>query len=74
MKVVRDGNLTTFNCPEEVYLAERLIKMNPWAGGVRYTVVVAKPTLCAYVLHVPILVRIRWQSVATMVGTTGMYL
>ena len=27
MKVVRDGNLTTFNCPEEVYLAERLIKM-----------------------------------------------
>ena len=37
MKVVRDGNLTTFNCPEEVYLAERLIKMNPWAGGVRYT-------------------------------------
>ncbi len=37
MKVVRDGNLTTFNCPEEVYLAEKLIQMNPWAGGVRYT-------------------------------------
>lgn len=37
MKVVRDGNLTTFNCPEEVYLAEKLIEMNPWAGGVRYT-------------------------------------
>lgn len=37
MKVVRDGNLTSLNCPEEVYLAERLIRMNPWAGGVRYT-------------------------------------
>lgn len=37
MKVIRDGNLTTFNCPEEVYLAEKLIEMNPWAGGVRYT-------------------------------------
>lgn len=37
MKVVKDGNLTTLNCPEEVELAEELIKMNPWAGGVRYT-------------------------------------
>lgn len=37
MKVVKDGNLTTLNCPEEVYLAEELLKMNPWAGGVRYT-------------------------------------
>lgn len=37
MQVVKNGNLCTLNCPEEVYLAERLIKMNPWAGGVRYT-------------------------------------
>lgn len=37
MKVVKDGNLTTLNCPEEVYLAEKLIQNNPWAGGVRYT-------------------------------------
>ncbi len=37
MKVVRDGNLTTFNCPEEVYLAEKILQNNPWAGGVRYT-------------------------------------
>lgn len=36
-KVVKEGNLTTLNCPEEVYLAERLLEMNPWAGGVRYT-------------------------------------
>ena len=37
IKVVQDGNLTTLNCPEEVYLAEKLLQMNPWAGGVRYT-------------------------------------
>lgn len=37
MRVVRDGNMTTFNCPEEVYLAEKLLQLNPWAGGVRYT-------------------------------------
>lgn len=36
-KVIRDGNMSTFNCPEEVYLAEKLLEMNPWAGGVRYT-------------------------------------
>ena len=29
MKVVKDGNMSTFNCPEEVYLAEKLIEMNP---------------------------------------------
>ncbi len=37
IKVIKEGNLTTLNCPEEVYLAEELLKMNPWAGGVRYT-------------------------------------
>lgn len=37
MKVVCNGNLTTLNCPEEVYLAEKLIELDPWVGGVRYT-------------------------------------
>lgn len=37
IKVIRDGNMTTLNCPEEVYLAEKLLQMNSWAGGVRYT-------------------------------------
>ena len=30
------GNLTTLNAPEEVYLAEELIKLHPWAEMVRY--------------------------------------
>jgi len=30
------GNMSTLNCPEEVYLAERLIEMHPWATMVRF--------------------------------------
>jgi glutamate-1-semialdehyde 2,1-aminomutase len=30
------GNMSTFNCPEEVYLAERLIEMHPWADMARF--------------------------------------
>jgi glutamate-1-semialdehyde 2,1-aminomutase len=36
MKTVNDGNMSTFNCPEEVYLAEKLIDMHPWADMVRF--------------------------------------
>jgi glutamate-1-semialdehyde 2,1-aminomutase len=36
MKTVRDGNMSTLNCPEEVYLAEKLVEMHPWADMVRF--------------------------------------
>jgi glutamate-1-semialdehyde 2,1-aminomutase len=29
------GNMSTLNCPEEVYLAERLVELHPWAHMVR---------------------------------------
>jgi glutamate-1-semialdehyde 2,1-aminomutase len=29
------GNMSTLNCPEEVYLAERLVELHPWAQMVR---------------------------------------
>ena len=32
---VKNGNLSTFNCPEEVYLAEKLVELHPWADMVR---------------------------------------
>jgi len=35
-KAVDAGSMATFNCPEEVELAELLLKLNPWAGMVRY--------------------------------------
>jgi glutamate-1-semialdehyde 2,1-aminomutase len=36
METVKKGNMSTLNCPEEVYLAEKLIEMNPWADMVRF--------------------------------------
>jgi glutamate-1-semialdehyde 2,1-aminomutase len=34
-QTVSSGNMSTFNCPEEVYLAEKLIELHPWAEMVR---------------------------------------
>jgi glutamate-1-semialdehyde 2,1-aminomutase len=34
-QTIAAGNMSTFNCPEEVYLAERLVELHPWAGMVR---------------------------------------
>ena len=34
--VIQHGNLSTLNCPEEVYLAERLIDLHPWAEMVKF--------------------------------------
>jgi glutamate-1-semialdehyde 2,1-aminomutase len=35
-ETVSAGNMSTFNCPEEVYLAEKMISMHPWAEKVRF--------------------------------------
>lgn len=34
-KVVEAGNMSTLNCPEEVYLAETLVELHPWADMAR---------------------------------------
>lgn len=35
-KTIELGNMSTLNCPEEVYLAEKLIEIHPWADMVRF--------------------------------------
>ena len=35
-EVIKKGNMSTLNCPEEVYLAEKLIEINPWSDMVRF--------------------------------------
>lgn len=35
LNIVKDGNMSTLNCPEEVYLAEKLIELHPWADMAR---------------------------------------
>ena len=34
-KTIEAGNMSTLNCPEEVYLAERLVEIHPWAEMAR---------------------------------------
>ena len=36
METVKKGNMSTLSCPEEVFLAEKLIEINPWADMVRF--------------------------------------
>lgn len=36
LETVAAGNMSTLNCPEEVYLAEKLIEIHPWADMVRF--------------------------------------
>jgi glutamate-1-semialdehyde 2,1-aminomutase len=35
-QAVTDGNMSTLNAPEEVYLAEKLIALHPWADMARF--------------------------------------
>ena len=35
-KVLNLGNMSTLNCPEEVFLAEKLLEINKWADMVRF--------------------------------------
>ena len=36
LKSVANGNMSTLNCPEEVFLAEKLIEIHPWADMARF--------------------------------------
>jgi glutamate-1-semialdehyde 2,1-aminomutase len=36
LDVIAAGNMSTLNCPEEVYLAEKLVEIHPWADMVRF--------------------------------------
>jgi glutamate-1-semialdehyde 2,1-aminomutase len=35
-QTVAAGNMSTFNCPEEVYLAEKLVELHPWSAMARF--------------------------------------
>ena len=36
LKTIGSGNMSTLNCPEEVYLAEKLVEMHPWSDMVKF--------------------------------------
>ena len=33
---IKNGNMSTLNCPEEVLLAERLVELHSWSEMVRF--------------------------------------
>ena len=35
-KTINNGIMSTLNCPEEVYLSEKLLKMHRWANKIKY--------------------------------------
>lgn len=35
-RIIDDGNMSTLNCPEEVFLAEKLIELHPWSDMARF--------------------------------------
>jgi len=35
-KVIQEGNMTSLNCKEEVFLAEKLIEMHPWSSKAKF--------------------------------------
>jgi glutamate-1-semialdehyde 2,1-aminomutase len=37
LKNIDKGNMTTLNCPEEVFLAKQMIKQHPWASMAKFT-------------------------------------
>ena len=44
---IKKGNMSSLNCPQEVELAEKLIKLNPWAQKVRFTRSGGEANACA---------------------------
>lgn len=36
VQALKLGNMSSLQCPEEVYLAERLVDLHPWSGMVRF--------------------------------------
>jgi glutamate-1-semialdehyde 2,1-aminomutase len=35
--MIQKGNMTSLNCPEEVYLSEQILKQHPWASMSKFT-------------------------------------
>ena len=71
LKSVASGNMSTLNCPEEVFLAEKLIEIHPWADMARFARSGGEANAIAIGLHVQPLARIKLRFVVTMGGTTG---
>ena len=74
LETVKNGNMSTLNCPEEVLLAEKLVEINPWADMVRFARTGGEANSIAIKLLEQLQEKIRLQFVDIMVGMIGIYL
>ena len=70
---VAAGNMSTLNCPEEVWLAERLVSLHPWAHMARFARSGGEANAIAIRIARAATGRDRLLFVV-MVGTTGIWL
>ena len=73
-KVVSKGNLSSFNSPEEVQLAEKLIDLHPWASMVRFTRSGGEANSVAIRIARASTKELKLHFAVIMAGTTGTYL
>ena len=72
-KTISKGNLSTFNSLEEVILAERLIKIHPWAKKLDLQDLVERQMQLQSELQELIQKKIILLFVVIMVGMIGIY-
>ena len=74
LKAVKDGNMSTLNCPEEVFLAERLIALHPWSDMVRFARTGGEANAIAVRIARAAVGKEKIALVGTMDGMIGIYL
>ena len=74
LKNIKKGNLTTLNCPEEVYLAKKVIDHHPWASMAKFTRGGGEANALAIRIARSCTKKKMLLSVVTMDGMIGIYL
>ena len=70
---IKNGNMSTLNCPEEVKLAEKLIEINPWAHMVRLARTGGEANAIAIRIARALLQKMVLQYADIMAGMIGIY-
>ena len=69
---LKKSNMSTLNCPEEVTLAENLIKIHPWFNMVKFAKTEESNAIAIRIARASTK-RIKLRSVVIMVGMIGIY-
>ena len=73
VKYLKKGNMTTFNCPEEVELARKITKIHPWSKMVKFARSGGEANAISIRIARAASKKIKSQFVDIMGGMTGTY-